>query len=276
VLNAACNLGYTAATRVLTSDIGTDVTLPLMSSGDAGLVPASGGGTTNFLRADGTWANPPGGAGIADGDKGEITVASSGTVWTIDAGVVTNAKVASGIDAAKLADGSVSNTEYQYLNGVTSNVQTQLDSKLGAGAATPVTDTKAVPTGADGAFIKDVADSNELKETTFNGIRTTPPGTGLGTTGTVNLDFSADVGVPQNITLTGNITFTTSNLAAGRGKTLRVTGGGSTYTVTYPAGWKAFGATLPASLTAGQVVLIGLFANGTTDASVDAAAALGV
>jgi len=28
-----------------------------------GLVPASGGGTTNFLRADGTWAAPPGGGG---------------------------------------------------------------------------------------------------------------------------------------------------------------------------------------------------------------------
>ena len=26
-----------------------------------GLVPASGGGTTNFLRADGTWATPAGG-----------------------------------------------------------------------------------------------------------------------------------------------------------------------------------------------------------------------
>lgn len=26
-----------------------------------GVVPASGGGTTNFLRADGTWATPAGG-----------------------------------------------------------------------------------------------------------------------------------------------------------------------------------------------------------------------
>ena len=26
-----------------------------------GVVSASGGGTTNFLRADGTWATPPGG-----------------------------------------------------------------------------------------------------------------------------------------------------------------------------------------------------------------------
>jgi hypothetical protein len=34
------------------------VTLPLVSSADAGLAPASGGGTTNFLRADGTWSAP--------------------------------------------------------------------------------------------------------------------------------------------------------------------------------------------------------------------------
>ena len=28
-----------------------------------GVVPASGGGTTNFLRADGTWVTPAGGGG---------------------------------------------------------------------------------------------------------------------------------------------------------------------------------------------------------------------
>jgi hypothetical protein len=56
------NLGYTAATRILTSDTGTDVTLPLFTSTDPGLTPFSGGGTTNFLRADGTWAATPGGA----------------------------------------------------------------------------------------------------------------------------------------------------------------------------------------------------------------------
>lgn len=62
----ATDLGYTAATRLLTSSTGADATLPLVTSPNAGLAPASGGGTTNFLRADGTWAAPGGGGGIAE------------------------------------------------------------------------------------------------------------------------------------------------------------------------------------------------------------------
>jgi hypothetical protein len=47
---------------VIASSTGTDATLTLVTSTDAGLAPASGGGTTNFLRADGTFAAPPGGS----------------------------------------------------------------------------------------------------------------------------------------------------------------------------------------------------------------------
>ena len=45
-------------------------------------------------------------------------------------GGVTDAKVAMGVDAAKIADGTVSNAEYQRLDGVTSDIQPQLDTKL--------------------------------------------------------------------------------------------------------------------------------------------------
>lgn len=40
--------------------------LDTFTSGAKGLAPASGGGTTNFLRADGSWAAPPGGGGSGD------------------------------------------------------------------------------------------------------------------------------------------------------------------------------------------------------------------
>lgn len=61
----ATDLAYTAATRVLASSTGADATLPLVTSTDAGLAPASGGGSSNFLRADGTWAAPAGGGGAS-------------------------------------------------------------------------------------------------------------------------------------------------------------------------------------------------------------------
>lgn len=57
------------------------------------------------------------GFALADGDYGDITVSGGGTVLTVD----------TGLNANKIADGTVSNAEFQYINSLTSNAQTQLD-----------------------------------------------------------------------------------------------------------------------------------------------------
>ena len=71
----------TAATGDPEDLTGTQATtlLDTFTSSLKGLAPASGGGTTNFLRADGTWAAPPGGGG------GEVNTASN--VGTAGVGV---------------------------------------------------------------------------------------------------------------------------------------------------------------------------------------------
>jgi hypothetical protein len=77
----------TASTGDIEALTGTQATTLLdnFTSGLKGLAPASGGGTTNFLRADGTWTSPPGGAvssvTVTQPTAG-ITVTNSGTPQT--------------------------------------------------------------------------------------------------------------------------------------------------------------------------------------------------
>ena len=56
-------------------------------------------------------------------------------------------------DAAKIADGSVSNTEFQHLDGTTSDIQTQLDSKLASAGAFTVQTGMILPFSAAAASI---------------------------------------------------------------------------------------------------------------------------
>lgn len=107
------NTGSSATPIALTT---TQVTAMLntFTSVLKGLVPASGGGTTNFLRADGTWAAPGGGGGgitslnaltgatqtFATGTTGtDFAISSAGTTHTFnipDAGATARGLVTTG------------------------------------------------------------------------------------------------------------------------------------------------------------------------------------
>ena len=71
--------------------------------------------------------------GLPDGSVDADSIAAGAvTDAKIGAGAVTNAKLGTGIDAAKLADGTVTSTELQYINSLSSNAQTQI-SGVGGG-----------------------------------------------------------------------------------------------------------------------------------------------
>lgn len=110
--------------------------------------------------------------GVADSGAGEFTVTGSpvtaaGTI-NLALNTVGNSKLGTGIDAAKLADGTVSNTEFQYINSLTSNAQTQLNAKL-----ENVSEDTTPQLGGN----LDV-NGNSIVSTTNGNISITPDGTG--------------------------------------------------------------------------------------------------
>ena len=95
--------------------------------------------------------------GLGDAGSSEFTIASTPVTssGTITIGV-------NSIGAAKIADGSVSDTEFQYINSLSSNAQTQLDAKM--------TNFTAAGTSGSGQTI---SSGNTLTIAAGNGITTT-------------------------------------------------------------------------------------------------------
>lgn len=117
----------------VTSLTGSDITpfLDVFNSTQPGIVTASGGGTTNFLRADGLWA-APGGSGSGTVNTGAANrlayYPSSGTAVD-DLAAITASRALISDSNGLPTHSAVTTTELGYLSGVTSAIQTQLNGK---------------------------------------------------------------------------------------------------------------------------------------------------
>ena len=105
------------------------------SDWDILLTPSSTDTLTNKSGNISQWTNN---SGYLTGNQtitlsGDVTGSgTTGITTAIGSGVIVNADVnaSAAIDASKLHDGSVSNTEFGYLDGVTSSIQTQFGTKV--------------------------------------------------------------------------------------------------------------------------------------------------
>lgn len=89
------------------------------------------------------------------------------------------------------------------------------------------------------------------------------------TAGTVLVNFAQN-GMLTNGPLTGNVTYTGSNYIDGVTVSVRIVGGSSTYSLTFPSGWK-FVSSKPLSLAANKTGVLSLTCFGNAESNVVAA-----
>ena len=132
-----------------------------------------------------------------------------------------------------------------------------------------------IPIGANSTLL--MADSTEalglewsstVNEATLTDLKRIQRelGTTLGTTGTIDLDFTTNE-LQLMPAMTGAVVFTGSNYVAGGSKTIRIIGGASAYGFTFPAGWK-FVNESPTDLAIGKYAVLTLTSTTAAEAGV--------
>jgi len=84
----------------------------------------------------------------------------------------------------------------------------------------------------------------------------------------VALDLDPSLPALKSVTLTGDITFTTSNVGAARNISVRVIGDTVSRNLVFPAGWTWLGGAAPTVLEANKVAILSIAAFGATDSTI--------
>jgi hypothetical protein len=206
-----------SATRTITNTGGAPAVLPLFSATDAGLAPPTGGASTTYLRADGTWQTP---AGTGGGTVNQVTGGAglSGNVTNIGsldvgagAGIAVNADsvaidrvtvdgwyapathVGAGGSAHALATGSapgfMAAADFTKLGGIAPGAT--------ANSSDAVLLARSSHTGTQpAASISDfpAASRSQIEATLVAGASTTITPAGSGATRTLTIGFNGSTG----------------------------------------------------------------------------------
>ena len=220
---AAASVADGAITNAKMADMAAN-TVKVRDANSSGVPSDKALADTQILIGDGTGFT-------AAALSGDVTMANTGAV-AIASGVIVDADInaSAAIDATKIANGSVTSTEFQYINGLTSDAQTQINAK-GVGDAVLANDQSWTA-------------SQRATAVTDN-------------------DMSYDMNGGQNFisTPSGNATLTFTNIANGQSGFLKLINSGG-HTISLHANSKA-DANLATTVSTAGTYLLSYFSDGT-------------